>query len=243
VKNQQNLVLLYDKRCSKSAQRWIQKQLSKLATDSPRFTQIGLSEDDDAIFSKTLKKAGFRTRYEILMGDTRIAFKNLMKKKRPLSNLNHLGLELLPITSRPQVMKALSLQKRIALQSQNHGYFSHTAEQLRKDKKEYLRMVAKKDGLLLGVYRGKTILGFMLTGIHEDPSRSGKIGGFSFFLHPSIQGLGITKTGYRVMLEYLLKAKVYKFVGGTSQPAIQAMGKIMKRQVQHVVYVKMGPSR
>jgi hypothetical protein len=45
------------------------------------------------------------------------------------------------------------------------------------------------------------------------------------------------------MLEYLLKTKVYQFVGGTSQPAIQSMGKIMKRRVRHVIYVKMGKSK
>jgi hypothetical protein len=41
VKNQQNLFFIYDKKRGSSAQRWIQKELSALAVDSPRFTQIG----------------------------------------------------------------------------------------------------------------------------------------------------------------------------------------------------------
>jgi hypothetical protein len=47
------------------------------------------------------------------------------------------------------------------------------------------------------------------------------------------------KTGYRVLLEYLLQEKIRVFHGGTSQPAVQALGKIMKRRVGFVIYVKM----
>lgn len=115
----------------------------------------------------------------------------------------------------------------------------HTPDQLKKDKKEYEGIISKKNGLIFGVYRGKTILGLMMTSINQDASHPRKTGGFSFFLHHSIQGLGITKTGYRLLLEFLLKNKVRKFYGGTSQPAIQSLGKIMKREVQFVIYVKM----
>lgn len=78
----------------------------------------------------------------------------------------------------------------------------------------------------------------MIAGIYDHPS-VGKIGGFSFFLHPSIQGLGVTKTGYLLLLKFLLKNKVKTFTGGTSQPAIQSMGKVMKREIEIVLYVKM----
>lgn len=79
----------------------------------------------------------------------------------------------------------------------------------------------------------------MITGIHDEAGASKRNGGFSFFLHPSIQGLGITKTGYLLLLEYLKDKRIRKFYGGTSQPAIQGLGRVMKREVQHVIYVKM----
>jgi hypothetical protein len=44
-----------------------------------------------------------------------------------------------------------------------------------------------------------------------------------------------------VLLEFFLKKRVQKFYGGTSQPAIRSLGKVMKRKVQRVIYVKMGP--
>lgn len=78
----------------------------------------------------------------------------------------------------------------------------------------------------------------MIAGVHKEPSRSEALGGFSFFLHPSIQGLGITKTGYRLLLEFLLRKGTRKFIGGTSQPAIRSLGKIMGRKTEFVIYLK-----
>lgn len=63
--------------------------------------------------------------------------------------------------------------------------------------------------------------------------------GFSFFLDESIQRKGVVSTGYRILLTFLVKRKVKVFIGGTSQPSVKALGKIMKREVKAVAFVKM----
>jgi hypothetical protein len=241
VAKQQHLFFIYDSRSRRKLQGWLKKNLREVAERSPRHTQVGMSESDDKFLKRTLEKSGFNTRYEVLVGETKIALANLKRKKSPRRDLAHLGLELRGINSPSQIRDAMVLQKRVSLESKRHGYFSHTPSQLKKDREEYNRIVTgKMDGKILGVYRGKKILGLMVAGVHAEASASERNGGFSFFLDPSIQRQGITKTGYLLLLEYLVQKKIHKFYGGTSQPAIQSLGKIMKRQVQHVIYVKMG---
>lgn len=126
VKNQQGLAILYDEKFYKAAQPWIRKNLIEIASSAPRFTQIYLSPEDDASFGTCLKRAAFNTRYEILMGETRVALSNLMDQKTPPPNLNHLDLNLIQITTPAQIREAMKLQKKVALQSRRHTYFAHT---------------------------------------------------------------------------------------------------------------------
>jgi hypothetical protein len=240
VPKQQSLFFIYSSRSRASVLPWLKRTMNELAAKAPRYSQIGISQKDEAIVRKVLEQNGFNTRYEILMGDTIIALKSLKSKKSPSRDLDHLGLTLKKIMSVDELKDVMKLQKQISLKSKRHGYFSHTPDQLKKDEDEYRRIISgQMDGKLLGVYRGKKILGLMVTGVHSEASKSERNGGFSFFLHSSIQGLGITKTGYLLLLEYLRDKGIRKFYGGTSQPAIQTLGKIMKRDVQDVIFVKM----
>jgi hypothetical protein len=237
IKNQKSVVFFFDRRQSKKALTWLRSQLRQVAPELPLYTQIGISTEQDKSLRRAIEGAGFNTRYEILEGDTQSAYRALMRHKEPPDNLVHLQLELREIKTPSQLRAAMALQKTVALLSKRHGYFSHTPAQLRADHKEYAAHLRLRTGKLLGVYRGKRILGLMMASIHgQRPRRSG---GFSFFLHPKVQGKGIVKTGYRVLLEYLLQEKIRVFHGGTSQPAVQSLGKIMKRRVCFVIYVKM----
>jgi hypothetical protein len=78
-----------------------------------------------------IEGAGFNTRYEILEGNTKDAYRALMRHKKPAENLAHLQLELREIETLSQLRPAMALQKTVALVSKKHGYFSHTPAQLR----------------------------------------------------------------------------------------------------------------
>jgi hypothetical protein len=189
VRNQKSLFLIYDRRRRHSAIAWLRRSLRELARTAPRFTQIGLSVEDDQSFRRDLEAAGFKTRYEILMGETKIALKQLIAKKNPASNLDHLGLELKEINSLLQIPQLMRLQKQVSLEAKRHAYFSHTPAQLKKDREEYVRIINKEmGGRILGIYRREKLLGLMVGSILTDDSSGHPNGGFTFFLHPSIQG-------------------------------------------------------
>jgi hypothetical protein len=233
------LFFVTDPKFSSKLRPWLVRNIAQLATQAPRYTEIKMSRKEDLFLGAELRKAGLQTRFEVLEGQTKAALKNLMAAKSPPSSLAHLGLEIRPITSIRSLAEMMKLQKVVSRSADRHVYFASSARQLRADRNEYKSILKDGSGLLLGVYRGKRLLGFMLASLHRAPGSRQKTGGFSFFLHPSIQGLGITKTGYRLMLEYLLKNKALAFHGGTSQPAILSLGKIMRRKTLQVIYVKM----
>lgn len=238
IPRQQALFFLYDRRLRKQAAPWVKRTAGELARLAPRYTQIGIDPSDESLVRRPLQNSGFATRYEILVGDTKTALKNLKKQKSPPRDLEHLGLRLERLSAKTQLAAVMRFQRQVSLESKRHIYFSHTKAQLKKDEEEYCRILTgKQGGQILGVYRGEKLLGLMVTSVHGEGKA--RHGGFSFFLHPSIRGLGITKTGYLLLLEYLDKEKVRTFHGGTSQPAIQSLGKIMKRVVQHLIFVKM----
>ena len=183
MRGQQSLHLYYDKKFRAQLIPWLKEQLPISAKKSPRYTTIILSPADDPLFKAVLEKAGFQVRYEILVGNTKTALKNLKKAKNPPRDLEHLGLEIKQIQKVSELKAVMRLQKEVALQSRSHSYFSHTRDRLRRDREHYVEHVAKKNGLLLGVYRNKKILGVMLASIQAEIT-----GGLSVFLHRSSQG-------------------------------------------------------
>ncbi|MBI2521848.1 MAG: hypothetical protein HYV97_15640 [Bdellovibrio sp.] len=228
----------YDQRHGRKALVWVRTTIRDFGKQTPRYTRIGISKMEDAVLAKTLKEAGFNTKYEILYGKTIPALHALIKKKNPPLDLHHLGLEIKALQTLHEVNLALRLQKIVFSAEPQHGYFAHTATSLRNDRKEYLRVIRKKRGRILGVFKNKKMLGFMGVIIQENPDVSSKSAGFTFCLHPSVRGLGVSKTGYRILLSYLKDMKVVEFSGGTSRPEIKSLGKLMKREMRYAIYVK-----
>ncbi len=239
IKGQQSLFYIFEPRSLSKIRPWLINNLGQIAKKAPRYTEIKFLPREDLFLGSAMKKAGLKTRYEILRGKSKIALRNLIAKKSPSRNLEHLGLDIRPILSASMLPEMMKLQRTVSRHAGTHVYFSNSARQLEEDRNEYKEIITRKNGLLLGVYSGRRLLGFMLASVQQEPGTGHKTGGISFFLHPSIQGLGITKTGYRLMLEYLVKNNALGFQGGTSQPAILSLGKIMKRKVAQVIYVKM----
>lgn len=239
VKGQMTLHVYANKKLTSTAQKNFDKIFNDLLKLSPKYTQISIWKEEEKLFIKSLKSNGFNTRYEILIGNTKTALNKLIQIKNPPKTLEHLGLEIKKINNEIELNKSLRLQKYVSLKSSQHGYFSHTAKQIKLDRAEYKRYLGGKNGLLLGVYNKNKLLGLMVAGIHYRNTAKDPIGGFSFFLHPSIQGKGIVKTGYLILLDFLVKKKVKSFAGGTSQPSISSLSKLMKRHVENLIYVKM----
>ena len=216
---------------------WIHQEIEKYAPQAPLHTRISVAPHEVDFFEPLLRKNGFLIRYDVQFGNTDLALRELVRHKNPKSDLTHIHLQIRPLKE-SEVNAAIRLQKKVFQKNPEHGNHSHTSKQLAADRKEYRSTIRKKNGLLLGVFRGKKLLGFMATFIHELSGAGNRSAGITMCLDPTIQGMGVSKTGYLLLLRHLKSEKVKKFYGGTSQPAIKSLGKIMKREVADILFLK-----
>lgn len=176
-----------------------------------------------------LEKMGFHIETVLLMGKPRKALKQLTQKRIVPSTLNHLGLEIRPIQPK-DVAAVIKIFRAEFCRNPQYGWFcglpdylNHRAKEFRKNinksDKAFVRVITNKSGKVVGVF----------SAVFQDDPVYERRGGTELIFDQSIQGHGISKTAYRLMLEWLVEKNVTVFQGGTSQAPVLKMGRVMKR--------------
>ena len=218
--------------------KWLGAHIQEISGRLPRYTVVGAKPIFDAELRDGFEKAGFTIRYEQTIGTVESSWKRLMELKHPPANLEHLGLKIMPITLESEIPKILDLYRKVGQSSGFHTYFSHQKANLLAEQQVLKEIIHLGKGCFLGVYKEKTLLGAMYCHIGQAIGLAETEGGMSFMLDPSIQNLGIVKTGYRLLLEFLREKKIPNFVGTTSQPAIKRISDYLDRRPQMMIYIK-----
>ena len=81
------------------------------------------------------------------------------------------------------------------------------------------------------IYRERTFLGNFSYTVQSANPLWGHSAGLEIMLHPLIQKKSVVKSVYRVMLESMIERGVDVYKGGTAQPAVMGLGKLMERPV------------
>jgi hypothetical protein len=220
------------------ATKWLGAHLQKVSGRLPRYTVVGAKPTLDGDLREGFEKAGFTIRYEQTIGTVESSWNRLMELKDPPATLEHLGLKIMPITLESEIPQILDLHRKVGQSSGFHTYFSHQKTNLLAEQQVLKEIINLGKGCLLGVYKEKTLLGTMYCHIGQAMSLAETEGGMSFMLDPSIQNLGIVKTGYRLIFEFLMENKIPNFVGTTSQPAIKLVSDYLDRRPQMMIYLK-----
>ena len=79
------------------------------------------------------------------------------------------------------------------------------------------------------IYRERTFLGNFSYTASTRSIQWGHSAGLDIMLHPLIQRQSVVKTVYRLMLESMIERDVKVYKGGTAQPAVMGLGKLMER--------------
>lgn len=234
ARGMRHVMFEYDPRARKEAMAWIKQELVAARRYFTPFSFLGLASEDSRKLDRALLQAGFHHHSAMQLGNPVVALRRLVKVKNPPREIP--GLEIRPVRSRLDCIAAIRLQKRVFTRIPGRGWFSHTRRGLLQDKNEYISSLEKKSSEQFLVFRGKRLVGFF--GCYRGKCAAGRIGGFTFCFSPEIQGQGVVKTAYLLLLEGLVKRKVPFFKGGTSQPAVRGLGKIMKRRVTGHLYMQ-----
>lgn len=191
--------------------------------------------------------AGFGLDSVMILGHPKRALQRLMSAYAPPPHLGAMNLELRPLSSSTEIELALAL-KRIYFTSHpeycwfgaNERYLDRCREELSQALHHSRRggqgpvraWVLYREGQFMGLFSHSVTL--------KHPLWS-SLAGLDIILHPKIQHRGVVKTVYRVMLESMVELELKVFKGGTSQPAVMALGKVMERPLFSWVLRKRAP--
>ncbi|MGZ3694013.1 MAG: GNAT family N-acetyltransferase [Bdellovibrionota bacterium] len=228
VKGHKHLACRYHPRFRARALGWFAQMAREHRAHFNKNTDMMVPISDAAVYLRV----GFEIHSTILRGKVKPALKGLMRVKNPPLTLEGFEIRGMKTGEVPALMR---LQKKVFSRIPEKGYYSHTKQRLRADKKEYLEVIrTPKRGKIFGVWQVKKLVGFFGLFV-QDPHTAGTGLMFDF----PVQGQGLAKTAYRLMLEEAVRRGVRTFHGGTSQPAVLGLAKIMKRKATtHVLRYK-----
>lgn len=95
------------------------------------------------------------------------------------------------------------------------------------------------DDLTEVVRRDGRVVGCVQLDVERDSALWGTLSGVGLVLHPDERGRGLLASLYRRAFERLRAAGVPRFKGGTSQPPVMRLGRLMGRTL-HAVHLRVG---
>lgn len=173
-----------------------------------------------------LLKSGFSIDSLILDGDPRGSLKALLRKQRPPTDLSHLGLQFRPAT-RNDIANILEISRKEFSRNPQYGWFCASPKFLRAQRKELTDAIRAGDHSHYVIERSGKFLGYF----GSDATNRAKQAGISLIFDRKIQGKGIAKTAYLILLNDMVRKKVARYRGGTSQLPVMNIAKLMNRRL------------
>ena len=188
--------------------------------------------------------AGFGIDSGGLLGDPQRSLDLLMEHYQPPSRLGHLNLDIRPVSNRREVDHIIKLKREYFTAHPEFCWFGAQEEHLEQHRTELERSVLaarrrrqeeeeeilhEDSTELWAIYRERTFMGNFSYTASSESIQWGHSAGLDIMLHPIIQRQGVVKTVYRLMLESMIERNVKVYKGGTAQPAVLGLGKLMDR--------------
>ena len=177
-----------------------------------------------------LETNDFSVESVVLLGPTDKGLRNLVKKLDPPRNLNHLGLEIRKISSPKDIERVIKIYKSEFGRNPQFGRWAGDSRYLKWMKKGMIEDLKKKQLNGFVICSDRKVLGYFGYSIFPPNPVYPSCAGVEIALDQSIQGKGVAKTAYRLMLEELKRKRIVMIRGATSQPAVMGIGKILQRK-------------
>jgi len=189
-----------------------------------------------------LEALGFAIDSVIQVGDPAVARARLVARYDPPTTLDHLGLELAPAEP-ADVPGIITLHQRIFSARPELCFFGARPEHLAHMRQGLERQLAAREPGDVAVHhvvreRG-VVVGHADADITHEHPFWGTYAGVGFILAEHLQGRGIVKSLYRVALDAALAHGARLMKGGTAQPAVLGLGRLMQRP-WHAIGLRVG---
>ncbi len=220
------------------ARAWLLERLDAWAPDLDASTDLMMDPRHTALLPD-LEARGFGLTSALLVGQVAPALDRLVARYDPPSDLAHLGLTLRPVTTPADVDALVALKRRVFAEVPDHCWFYLNPGFAEAEREGLLAdlgggaywLVARPDGAVVGTFGAS----FQLDGVLWGPCA-----GVDLALDPSVRGQGVVKTAYRLLLEAAAAHGCVAFKGGTSQPAVMHLSRVMGRE-PHALELRRAP--
>lgn len=174
----------------------------------------------------------------ILLGDPRRALDALMARKAP-PTLAERGLTTGPVADVAEVDRLVDLTRDVFAAHPEWCWFGTTPMQLARERSGLLLGIGgREDDLTVVIRRDGVAVGMVQQHLEDNPLW-GRTAGVGLLLHPDMWGQGLLNAMYRHMLERLVTTDAVVFKGGTSQPPVMHLGRLMGRPL-HAIHLRAG---
>jgi len=183
-------------------------------------TLLEIAVDDGPLLAGLLER-GFGIDSVIQVGDVRQAL-TLLGSGPSLVELEP-EVHLVPLTA-VHVPGIIDLHRRVFSAEPQWCWFGAYPEHLARMAKDLVADLGGQYALL----RGDVVVGH-LGAERVDSPYWGRVGGLELVLEAPLRGRGLARPLYRVALESLIERGAVMIKGGTAQPGVMALGRVMQR--------------
>lgn len=211
---------------------WLVERIAALGVDDD--TDIMLLASDRPLVEPLLAACpGLGIDVVILLGEPRAALDALVAARDP-APLTASGLTVGPIADMAEVVTLVKLTRDVFAAHPEWCWFGTGERQMSREMAGLMLGIdGDPDDLTEIIRDGDEPVGLAQIHVDDNPLW-GRSAGFGLLLHPRLWGRGLLKSMYRRMLERLIEADVELFKGGTSQPPVMRMGRLMKRPLHGI---------
>lgn len=229
----QNCALDFDWK-DPNAVLWATQKLLELQNEFGEHCELMLSARYASILGVTFG-TGFKIDSVVLLGKPRTSLELLKQAHAPPVHLGYMNLVIRPLNNLKEIEQIIHLKKIYFTQHPEHCWFGAHDVHLKRYKEELLTATRRRrrgqESPIQAwvIYREYELLGSFSYSEHLKHPLWGHSAGLDIILHPRIQKKGVVKTVYRIMLESMILRDIKVYKGGTSQPAVMALGARMNR--------------
>jgi hypothetical protein len=219
---------------------WAIDDFRKRSPDLGPTLDMSLDAHDGALIAGLVGE-GMRPDAAVLVGCPQRSLELLVRHKNPPPGLEHLDLSVSSMDTESKVHAAMDLKKRVFEDERSRCWFyEHVSEQERSAVLTQLGS-GELENRFHVIENDETVVGMFGYSLEEENPYWGNTAGMDLVLDRSIQGRGVVKTCYLHMLKSMVDERVDVFKGGTNQPAVMGLSRLMDRSTYTYVLRRNTP--
>ena len=222
---------------NEDAAAWLAEMLGKQSANFSPIFDLTLDSSYPELFHR-LVELGLGVDSVILVGDTRSSLSRLANSEK---NAAGQDVDIRKLTWK-DIDAVVELERVVNTATPQFCWFGRTESFLQQERDRLSRYFSEEslDVRNVIVNGDNEVVGYFGASVDNNP-HWGRCGGMVFVLAPELQGKGLARQLYLTVLRQMLDRGVSRFKGGTSQPGIMKLSRVMGREVAAWVFRRGTP--